>query len=440
MRKLLPHQELALKYAMENKKIALFLAMRLGKTIITLRWASQPQIKRVLIVAPLPVLPVWVDEILFEEYAEEDVQVIEGNLKQRKQALENKVAKFFLINYEGILSTTCVLKRPFDCIILDESARVKNPKARVTKTIIDGAEDIPYKAILSGLPAPESPLDYFEQFRFLYGRFLRCSNYWSFRRCHFFQVGYTQITPKRTKEAIKKALQEQAFCMTRDQAGIKVTKVYEKRYVELNSKQKRLIKQIEAGFEYKIGKEEQQTKWIPVKFVWMGIIAGGFTPEGLFLSDAKLKEIINLLKGELKGEQIVIWFRYNREIEYVSKKLRKLGFKVGVFTGAQKEDGERFKKKQIQVICAQAQAGKYGLNWSNASTAIYYSNHYSGEIRYQSEDRIVHPKKKEPLLYIDLIAKGSIDTEVVEILRQKKLNTQEFAVELQSRWQKRLHA
>jgi SNF2 family DNA or RNA helicase len=332
------------------------------------------------------------------------------------------------------------LEKKWDCVILDESTKIRNPKAKITKLIQAYAGEFKYKAVLTGLPDPESPLDFFEQMRFLHGRFLGCSNYWSFKRCHFFQIGYTDITPKRTKVRIKAALQQLAFSMTRKQAGINISKVYEKRYVPLNNKQKKLYKQIEEGFEYKIGKEEQQTKWVPVRYSWYSAISGGFTPEGKFLSDAKLKEIVNLLKGELKYQQVVIWFRFSKEIEYVAKALNALKYKVGIFTGAEKDDAEKFEKKHIQIICAQGKCGQYGLDWSCASTAIYYSNWYDGEIRQQSEDRIVHPQKKEPLLYIDLVAEDSIDEDVVAILRRKNLNAKEFAVELQERWKKRLDA
>lgn len=438
MRKFLNHQIPAFEYAKENKKIALFMEMRLGKTLVTIRWAEQPAIKRVLVVAPLPVVRVWEDEILMEEWAEEDIQIIHGSLKKRREALKNKVARWFLINYEGLLATPEVLDLKFDCIILDESTKIRNPQAKVTKLIQDNAKDIPFKAVLSGLPDPESALDFFEQMRFLHGEFLRCHNYWSFKRCYFFTIGYTNITPKRTKEAINNALKNLAFSMTRKQAGINVPKVYEKRYVQLNAKQKKLNKQIDKGFEYKIGKEEQSTRWVPVQYSWYSSIAGGFTPEGKFLSDAKLKEIVSLLKGDLKDEQVVIWFRYTREIEYVSKELKKLKYKVGIFTGASKDDSELFKRKKIQIICAQGKCGQYGLNWSVASTAIYYSNWYDGEIRAQSEDRILHPQKKEPLLYIDLICADSIDEDVVAILRKKKLNSQQFSEALQDRWLKRL--
>ena len=456
MRKFLKHQNPMFEYAMENTNVALFCEMRLGKTLVAIRWASQPKIKKVLVVAPLPVVRVWEDELLAEEWAEQDIQILKGSKEKIHEKVQNPEARWFLTNYESLIEIErklkpgqvwkpkkrfpSILEKEWDCIILDESTKIRNPQAKVTKLLQDYAEKFPFKAILTGLPDPESPLDYFEQMRFLYGSFLRCRNYWSFRRSWFWQIGYTFVVPKRTKVALKEALEKQAFSMTRKQAGINIQKVYEKRYVPLTPAQKKLYKQIDKGFEYKIGKEEQQTRWVPVQYQWYGAIAGGFTPEGKFLSDAKVKEIINLLKTELKHEQVVVWFRYTHEIAYVSKALRKAGFKVGIFTGASKDDSEKFKAKKIQVICAQGKCGQYGLNWSVASTAIYYSNWYDGEIRTQSEDRILHPTKAEPLLYIDLIAEDSIDEDVVEILRKKKLNAKEFSEALQERWLKRLRA
>ncbi len=65
------------------------------------------------------------------------------------------------------------------------------------------------------------------------------------------------------------------------------------------------------------------------------------------------------------------------------------------------------------------QCGKFGLDLSAASTAIYYSNGFSHEDRAQSEDRIEHLRKREPLLFVDLVTRGSTDRTVLSLLRQK---------------------
>lgn len=451
MRKFMPHQVKAFNYAKPLARIALFMEMRLGKTMVTIRWAEHNKLCPNLVIAPLSVLPSWEEELLEEGYAYEDICWLWGKKPEEVEHLfHNSGATWFLINYEALLEPNpnynpdskrsrkmiggSTLKHNWASLILDESTRIRNPQAETTRHLVDDCFRIGYRAILSGLPAPESPLDYYEQFNFLHGNFMHCPNYWIFRRKWFMECGYDYVPSRFAKDQIKKEVQTRAFVLTRKQAGIGSKKIFSKRYVEMNPTQKRLYKEIEKGFEYEYEGERKETKWIPVKYLWYGMIAGGFTPEGKLVSDAKLQELINLFRGELKNEPTVIWFRYNQEIEYISRALQEKGFTVGVFTGSNKTGSDKFKSGKVQILCAQARCGQYGIDWSRSSTAIYYSNYYDGEVRYQSEDRIVHPKKREPVLYIDLVTKGSIDESVIKILREKKINSKQFAMKLVQSW------
>jgi hypothetical protein len=74
--------------------------------------------------------------------------------------------------------------------------------------------------------------------------------------------------------------------------------------------------------------------------------------------------------------------------------------------------------------------GRYGLDMSKSSTNIYYSNSCSLENRAQSEDRILHPQKSEPLLTIDLAAKGTVDEKIVYLLQRKDINAEFFMQDL----------
>lgn len=434
MRDLMPHQNKALVYAKPLARIALFMQMRLGKSLVFIRWAEDNARKRVLIVAPLSVLPTWREELLAEEWAEEDIVTVRGTHDERV-ALASGPGTWFLINYDAIISTLEILALDWDCIGLDESTKIRNPQAEVTKALNSRTYHIPYKAILSGLPDPESPLDYFEQFRFLYGSFMHCGNYWYFRKRWFQHWGYEWVANGFAMQKIKEEVHRWAFVMTRKQAGLKDNKVYEKRFVQLNAEQRKLMKQIDEGFEYEMKDGTiEETKWIPVKYQWHAIIAGGFTPDGKLINNAKTEEICDLLKGELRDEPVIIWFRYNHELFHVSSSLSKKGLKVGTFIGSDKTGSERFKRGEIQVICAQGKCGMYGLDWSRSSTMFYYSNWYDGEVRAQTEDRIIHPKKDDHRLYVDFLSEGSIDEDVVTILREKKLNAKQFSMELASRW------
>ena len=48
LRKLMPHQADALAYANQNSAIALFMEMRLGKTLVAIRWAQEQAKHRLL--------------------------------------------------------------------------------------------------------------------------------------------------------------------------------------------------------------------------------------------------------------------------------------------------------------------------------------------------------------------------------------------------------
>jgi len=445
LRTLLPYQKEALDWAKKESRIALFMEMRLGKTLIAIRWALSQMhpIKpgRILVVAPLSVLPTWKEELQKENYPSNLTFTLTGAKKRRLEMVDSSPQGFFLINYEGLRVLPELTLKQWDCIILDESTRIRNPKALITKTLLTRSEHIPSKAILSGLPAPESPLDYFTQFQFLHTSFMQCYNYWQFRKRYFALYGFDWIARPGILGEIKRNVHEKSFVLTRKQVSIGSRKVYEKRYVDMTPKQKKIYNQVEKEFAYSIKERNisESTKWIPVKFSWMTRIAGGFSPDGTLLSLAKAREIESLFKGELKQEQVIIWFKHNQELHAVGKYLLEKGISTLPITGetnlaVREHYISLFKRRKVKGLCVQLKCGKYGVDWSNASTSIYYSNSYDMEDRAQSEDRIVHPIKTEPLLYIDLVTKDTIDEDVIMALRDKNASSRYFMTNMLRHW------
>ena len=95
-----------------------------------------------------------------------------------------------------------------------------------------------------------------------------------------------------------------------------------------------------------------------------------------------------------------------------------------------------FSACKVRVLLLQVAIGQYGLDLSTAQTCIYFSNSLSRKNRSQSEDRILLPGKREPLLYIDLTTAHSIDGDVQRLLRRKEkqsISMLELARELQRR-------
>ena len=55
-----------------------------------------------------------------------------------------------------------------------------------------------------------------------------------------------------------------------------------------------------------------------------------------------------------------------------------------------------------------------------ANSTFYFSNSASYDTRAQTEDRTVLVEKKEPLLYLDFLVKGTVSEDVRELLRDKR--------------------
>lgn len=448
------YQRRAERYAQHRERIALFMEMRLGKSIVVIRWA-QRRSRRVLLVAPLTTL---LGTLNWEgELKREDIPLtVLSNVAKDKRPdlirpstlikapppfriyrLQRRWARgWFAVNYEALRTQPEILAAPWDTIILDESTRIRSPKAQITKTLTRNVEHIDNRAILTGLPNPENPLDYFCQFQFIHGAFLGFHNYWACRDRMFYQ-GYTDWDwqPKpRTRQRIKDYVHEHAFVMTRKQAKVGSEKVRRQRSVEMNATQRRLIKEIKTKFSV----SDVETKWVTVQQTWMQRIAGGFHPVTLeCISDRKIRLAEELLIEDFRTEPVVIWFRFNAEMHYLQKwlRMRHPRLKVARVHGDVKmrdrpKIQERFHDGNLNILLMQVKLGRFGWNLSRSSTAIYYSNTYEFEDRSQSEDRIIHLKKKEPCLYLDLVTMGTPDEDLVDALSDKRLNARFFNTQM----------
>jgi hypothetical protein len=414
-----------------------------------------------MVVAPLTVLEAWKRELTIEGEPYLDLHGVKT--KDRETALAQEVLGcshrvWVLVNYQmvpkipeltgikiskhtdvnGIKRNryTATEEMPWDLVALDESRIICNPQSQVTNLFTRGCRRTRHRAILSGLPAPENPIELFCQFQFLDGSFMGCSNYWQFKTQYFEPSPYNTydwVPKKGARAEIKEKFHDRAYVLRRSQVNMGSKKIFQKRYVDMSPKQKSLYKSIVKDYAYQATDGAwQETQWAMTAAMWLQRLAGGFDPEGVeCLSDAKAKEVLNLMKGELEGQQAVVWFKFRSELDMVNDTLTRGGVTTCKIDGdvASSDRGEalnKFREGRARVLLATEKCAKMGVDCSVADTAIYYSNEWSCDDRLQSEDRILHPHKNTPLLFIDLVTRDSVDTEVVERIRDKSFNAKEL--------------
>ncbi len=431
---LMPHQREALRYARGVQHPFLAMEMRLGKTLTTIRrllmYAPlRPSTgARLLIIAPNSALGSWERELAGE--GETDVVFLQGTRAERLELLSIGT-KWMLTNKEAWRSIPEIADYAWDAVVLDESTFCKNPKAQVTRFFLKNFRDVPHRWALTGLPAPEGPLDLWCQISWLNGRAFGCESYWQFRARHFETdyAGFDWVPKPGANQMIEAELASKAFCLRRQDAGMVTPKVHERREVELPPKMREAYEKAEELFvlEYD-GREVSRTVWATQRWHWMRQLCGGFIDRRLYWS-GKIDELVSLVTGELAAEQVVIWFSYNPELRACLEALRKKRVRCEVMLGDVKPERRRelerhFRRGWFRVFLIQEAVAETGLDLSTADTAIYFSNHPGLEKRAQSEDRLIHPLKKSPCLYIDLVVKDSVEEVVSEKLGVKKWRSQ----------------
>lgn len=450
MKTLMKHQRAGLRRIRPKFQCALFWQMRLGKTLVSIRWAGEkPDAERILVVCPFTVIENW-EEHLAEEG--EAYVVLTGSEEQRlRKVEENPQARWFIVNYEGLTRRrrpgedrknavpSAIALLPWDTVLLDESTRIRNPKADVTRVVNTTLCSAKYRALLTGLPDPEGAEDFFEQMFFLYGQFMGCKNFWQFRERYYTNIQYYEWFPRPgALEQIKKEVHKLGDFLTRKQVGLSNKKVYETRYVELPPKIRKAYDVLERDYELGM----QSTKFAPVKRTWLQRLSGGFPDDPQFRSDHKLRELLYLLTTELKNEPVVVFFRFNRELAAVREALQTKGIKsLMIYGEVERTERQRrrllFQRGKARVMLCQTSCVRYGLDFSHADTAIYYSNHDEYELRPQSEDRLVHPMKKGSLLIIDLVVRNSVDEDILYAQKVKGANAKFFESALIENFKKR---
>lgn len=432
LRRLRPHQQLELDRRKDCNRLPLFWEMRLGKSLEVIRWLGIRHralglAPRILLVAPLTPMIDWQSELKRER--QEYCRIL-GTIDKRNNLLDI-LAPWTLITYGSVVRTPILRDIKWTAIILDESTIIKNPKAQITKTLAYWRKDIPLKAILSGLPAPQRWSDIFSQMHWIYdGSWMGCNNYWQWRDKHLTSDGYGYYATPWQKGCIKAAAHLTGSFLSRDQTGMCNLKIYKTRAGSLSADARNLYRSIVKSWSV----PGYATKTSLVVAGWLRRITGGTGPMGT-LDSWKYAELSRLLQEDIRGSAVV-WYAWNDEITRCLSILQAHDIRCVSISGStslaeRSRAIENFRNGVYRVLLINSSCGKYGLDLSIADTAIYFSNGDSYETRAQSEDRIENISLKRPLLYIDLITENTADEDTLEALKDKRCDSHFLASKIE---------
>lgn len=453
-----PKQLEALNVVYDKKSAALFMDMRTGKskTIVDLACAyiMENKVEIVLIMCPISIKTNWVDQIDAHSPIKFNCHLLDtGKRKKFENWLEESPddgPKMLIVGVESLAAGSAteycrrfLLTSKKSLMVVDESSKIKNHKAIRTDNCITLGLMAEYRAILTGSPIANGPIDLYAQFEFLDPDIIGMGDFYSFRNRYCILGGYEnkQVIGYDNLEELMELIKPYTYVVTQSEVFDRLPeKIYTTRVVTLSKEQKKHYDAMKETRTVEDGDKELTVKNALEKMMRLQEITGGHVSfratseneedkikyERFRISgpNPKMIELIDCI-NEIIGS-VIIWAQFRDEIDMIVEELEKTYGKGSVveFHGGISEEDRHFNRKAFQnkearFFVGNTSTGGMGLELSAANTMIYYSNSFNFIDRMQSVERAFEASK-ENILIVDIIASKTVDISIMAALQLKQ--------------------
>lgn len=449
------HQIKALNYLYQRDVAALYTDMGTGKTKVMIDLIINRKFRRVLITCTSKGCDVWERE--FKKHSDLQPEIVlnlsgvptpkkVSTLKSPfyKQILNNKMNTLIIIcNYESVwrepFASLLLTKRlGIDCVICDESHRIKSPSSKCSKFLTKIGKRVPYRYLVTGTPLAENPIDIYAQYRFLDPKIFgtRLSDfqdkYENLDVARTMQVGYRVLDSKHPYKNLNE-LQEKMFsCAFKAESSLKlpaqrnicitfkISAQAEKAYKELTKEG--VLEYDEGTIEVEnvlnLSQRQQQivSGFIPVMSDYNEV-------NFVDIDKSRTEALEELLQGLSKEEPVVVFARFKRDLKNIKSVCQKLHRGYSELSGNLDTEAD-WQEGKTQILGVQYTSGSESVDFTKARYCIYYSYTTSLAQYLQSKKRIHRPGQTRPVVYYHIIAKLrqgiSVDEKIVKALKAKK--------------------
>jgi SNF2 family DNA or RNA helicase len=429
------NQHIAQYWARSKKQHAMLWEMGTGKTRSAVEVyeikKSMHQVSHGLVICPLSMVNKWIEEI--EKWSAGLAYPIRGTKEEKAEVL-GEDWEWLVTTYETFARMKDDILNIVDenwFVVLDETTKIKNPKAKRSKACHELGLKTSHKVILTGTPVTQHAYDVFSQFLFLDNGETFGANYDNFIDKYFWKTGWRLIAKNGAPKDISDKIFGKSTRFLKKECIDIPDKLYDNRILEMppynKSKYDEMVKWCITQIE---GSEKVTAPIILTQLLRLSQITSGF------LKDVSNKEVpfdenpkIDALRDVFEssnGNKIVVWARFKHDIKQIVKLCEEMKIEAVTLYGEDNEQQRwininKFQKEEsVKVIAGTAGTGGHGIDLTSANTVVYYSNSYSLEQRLQSEDRSHRAGQVNQVMYIDLLCKDTIDLSIYKILRGKK--------------------
>ena len=437
-----PYQKEALEEIKNLKYAAIFHEQGLGKTKIALDlllyWLKEGLVDTVLVIAKKGLIENWKREFRVHTFI--TPRVLSQN-RQENFYIFNSPARVILAHFEIFNSESDRLK--LFCkirkigIIVDESAKIKNPLSKLARSFLDLSPYFERRVIMTGTPIANRPYDIWAQINFLDQGETFGKNFDSFKNEY-------DITPDLNLDGEKRSLFESRIAdIYRKISSFTVRETKKSNVIELPNK---IYESLYADWEdtqlqiYERYIEESKNEFIKngtlvvddANIVLKKLLRLVQVASNPRLVDplyqclpGKFLILQNLVDTIVSGmEKCIIWTNFNENVDWLEKqfkylKAKKIYGKMDM-TNRNKAVLSFIEDPQVKVLIASPGAAKEGLTLTVANHVIFYDRVFSLDDYLQAQDRIHRISQKKTCYVHNIIMKNSIDKWVDLLLNTKQ--------------------
>jgi len=433
--KFIPHdyQKIAIEKIIDGPAVGLFLEMGLGKTVSALTAIKELlydrfEVSKVLVIAPLRVAQsTWSGEIEKWDHLQGlRLSKVLGSEKQRIEAL-HQPADIWIINRENTewLVDYYGRKWPFDMVVIDELSSFKNPRSKRFRALRKVRPLIKRIVGLTGTPAPNGLIDLWSQI-YLLDQGERLGKTLTGYRNRYFDPGrrnqnivFEWIPKPFAEERIYEKISDICVSMKAEdwlQLPERIDNVIE---VELPEKVKSQYKQLERDLILPLLDSDVTAANAAVltnKLLQManGAIYDEFG-EAKEIHDAKLEALEEVVEAA-NGKPVMVVYAYKHDLDRIRKQLKKYNPR----TLDSDQDVQDWNAGKIQVLLLHPASGGHGLNLqAGGNIIVWFGLTWGLEYYQQVNARLYRQGQTERVIVHHIIAKGTMDEEVLKALTGK---------------------
>lgn len=445
-----PHdyQEYAKDFIIEKEKAGLMLDMGLGKTIITLTAIDELmfdyfEISKVLIIAPLRVAEsTWDAEIeKWEHLKDLKTSKVLGSEKKRIEAMRLP-ADIYIINRENVkwLVDRYAKNWPFDMVIIDELSSFKSNKSERFKSLRKVRPLMKRVVGLTGTPAPNGLIDLWSQVYLLDGGERLGRTLTGYREMYFNpdkrnqHIIFTYKLKEGAEEAIYEKLSDICVSMKAKDYLNMPDRINNIISINLPTKAKKEYELLEKELLLKLEEGDIIANNAAALANKLLQIANGavYDEDGDVkeIHDEKLKALEETIEAA-NGKPVLIFYSYRHDLDRIKRHIKD----VVVLDKA--EDIKKWNEGEIPIMLTHPASAGHGLNLqAGGNIIVWFGLTWSLELYMQANARLHRQGQKESVIVHHIVAKDTVDEDVMKALKNKEFNQEELLKAVKARIEK----